>query len=119
MSENTVLAFEWVDKERRVSETFDFARLLICGTIEKIADIDARIAMSLRGWSLDRLARVDLAILRFSVYSLVYQPDIPARVTIDEAIDLAKRFGAQESYRFVNGVLDSIRINLEANKDES
>ncbi|MFP4375494.1 MAG: transcription antitermination factor NusB [Spirochaetales bacterium] len=112
--EASVLAFAWVEADRRTPETLTFARLLVSGTIENADEIDRLIVGSLKGWTLERLARVDLAILRFSTYSLLYQPDISARITIDEAIDLAKRFGAEESYRFVNGVLDAIRQRLES-----
>ena len=87
----------------------DFARLLIAGTLEQIEEIDRQIRSQLRHWDFARLARVDLAILRISVYALLWQRDIPARVTIDEAIELARAFGGDESYRFVNGVLDGIR----------
>jgi N utilization substance protein B len=119
MPEESVLEFEWVEEERRASETLAFAGLLVSGTVENVTEIDRRIADSLKGWTIERLARVDLAILRFSAYSLIFQTDIPARVTIDEAVDLAKRFGAQESYRFVNGVLDSIQTTIEREKDGS
>ncbi len=104
--------FEWLDEERRAKyedDTLLFARLIIQGTLENIEEIDQKIKEQLEHWDFNRLARVDLAILRFSIYGLLYQHEIPTTVTIDEAIDLAKQYGSGESYRFVNGVLDGVR----------
>ena len=107
-----LLDFQWLDESKRSKldeETITFSKLLIAGTIDKIAEIDESIKKKLEHWDFKRLAKVDLAILRMSVYSLIYQKDIPPSVTIDEAIDIAKEFGNNESYRFINGVLDGIR----------
>ena len=62
----------------------------------------------LEHWDFKRIGKVDLAILRMSIYALKFQPDIPATVTIDEAVDIARAYGSDESYRFINGVLDGI-----------
>jgi len=107
-----LLRFPWLDEEhwQRVDEeTTTFARLIVAGTLENLEAIDAAIKAHLENWDFARLARVDLAILRMSVYSLFYQKDIPPSVTIDEAIDIVKEFGSDDSYRFINGVLDGIR----------
>ena len=107
MSADRIQTLDWVTD----SETFDpsFARLLIHGTLEHIATIDASIEEHLDHWELSRLHRVDLAILRVSTYSLLFQTDIPAHVTIDEAVELAKEMSTDDAYRFINGVLDGIR----------
>ena len=96
-------------------EAIDFARLLITGTINNLDVIDRVIRNQLENWDFTRLARVDLAILRIAVYCLLYQQDIPITVTIDEAIDISKDFGSDESYRFINGVLDAVRKAQEIN----
>ena len=96
-------------------EAIDFARLLITGTINNLDVIDRVIRNQLENWDFTRLARVDLAILRIAVYCLLYQQNIPITVTIDEAIDISKDFGSDESYRFINGVLDGIRKAQEVN----
>ncbi len=106
-----LLSFAWLDDEKRAGleeEHLTFARLLIAGSIENIADIDTLIRAHLQNWSFERLKKVDLAILRVGVYSLMYQRDIPAQITIDEAIEIAKEYGAEDSFRFINGVLDGI-----------
>ena len=110
-----LMEFSWMDEERMESfdeETLFFARHIVQGTLENIEEIDERIKRQLEHWDFDRLGRVDLSILRISIFSIMYQNDIPASVTIDEAIDLAKRYSSEESYRFVNGVLDGVRKQL-------
>lgn len=95
-------------------ESLDFATLLITGTMQCLKSVDDAIKNQLENWDFKRLAKVDLAILRISVYCLLNQESIPSTVTIDEAIDIAKEFGSDDSYRFVNGVLDGIRKKRES-----
>jgi len=109
--------FAWMDAEdlqRIREESRVFARLLIAGTMEKLAEVDRAIVRQLEHWDFSRLNKVDLAILRISAYCLLFQPDIPPSVPIDEAIDIAKEFGTDDSYRFINGVLDGIRKQRES-----
>jgi len=103
-----ILSFEWLDKEYDKS-TLDFSRKLVRGTLDYLQGIDRVIVTQLEHWDLERLSFIDRAILRFSTFSLFYQDDIPDTVVINEAIDIAKIFGSDDSYRFVNGVLDGIR----------
>jgi transcription antitermination protein NusB len=110
-----LLDFSWLEGEKpdRVpSETIAFARLLIQGALENIDEIDRTIKEQLENWDFSRLNRVDLALLRMSVYCLLHQRDIPTTVTIDEAVDISKTYGTADSYRFVNGVLDGVRKKL-------
>ena len=101
-------------RENNPSEDYpDFSRLLVAGTIENIAAIDAMIRRHLKNWDFSRLNRVDLAVLRISVYALMYQIDTAPSIIINEAIGISKEFGTDDSYRFVNGVLDGIRKSLE------
>ncbi len=119
MEVSELTSFSWLDEERRErydADTLDFARLIVAGCLENLDTIDAAIRQQLENWDFARLARVDLAILRMSVYSLFYQSDIPASVTIDEAVDIVKEFGSDDSYRFINGVLDGIRKAQESLK---
>jgi N utilization substance protein B len=106
-----ILDFNWLEEDKRASlddEVATFARLLIAGTLENIEAVDASINSHLQNWSFERLKRVDLAVLRIGAYSLLFQRDIPAQITIDEAIEIAKEYGSEDSYRFINGVLDGI-----------
>jgi len=108
--------------ERNVEETFSafwgnfdpqedarqFALLLTHGSWSKKEEIDAVIRQHSENWSLSRMARVDRNILRMAVYELFYCPDIPPKVTINEAIDLAKLYGSENSGSFINGILDAL-----------
>lgn len=111
MGFDELLSFSWLGEDSLASsdeELKTFAGLIVSGTIENIEAVDAAIKRHLEHWAFERLKRVDLAILRVSIYSLLYQKDIPAQITIDEAIEIAKEFGAEDSYRFINGVLDAV-----------
>jgi N utilization substance protein B len=106
-----ILDFSWLTGERMeklTDETAVFARLLIQGSIEKLNDIDPIIKQYLENWDFDRLASVDRALLRMSVYCLLFQQEIPFSVTIDEAVNIAKDYGSPDSYKFINGILDAI-----------
>lgn len=108
----TLLDFGWIEEDKRErlgEEGIAFPRLLIAGTIEHIAEIDSEIKANLTNWDFDRLNKVDVAILRMSVYSLLYQKDMHSSIVIDEAIDISKEFGSDDSFKFINAVLDSIR----------
>lgn len=119
---STLLQFPWYATVHS-SETDDsqddlsFPQLIVRGTLERIEDVDALITTQLEHWDMERLARVDLAILRVGTYCLLCQPDIPTHVTIDEAVELAKELSTEEAYRFINGVLDGIRKRIERQKD--
>ena len=84
----------------------------MAGTIEHVAEIDEVIKRHLDSWDFKRINKVDLAILRISVYPLLYQKDLHPSIIINEAVDISKEFGSEDSYKFVNAVLDSIRKEL-------
>lgn len=83
------------------------------GVYENQEDIDSKIGDFLQGWTLERLARVDLSILRLAVYELLYCDDIPGAVTINEAVELARKFSTPEAGGFINGVLGNLNRSLE------
>ena len=114
--------FSWAKKENShdVDKNIrNFAALLVAGTLENLESIDMAITKRLEHWDFNRLNHIDLAILRISTYSLLYMKDVPASVVIDEAVDIAKDFGTDESYRFINGVLDGIRKEQEGASDDA
>ena len=86
----------------------DFARRLVSGVVSQRAAIDRLIEESADNWKLARLAKVDLVILRMATYELLFCSDIPSTVSLDEAIEIGKRFGSADSATFINGVLDQI-----------
>lgn len=103
-----LLQFSW-KKEDINDEVADFARLLTAGTVENLEVIDELIKNNIRNWEFDRLSKVDLAIMRTAIYEIKFQKDVPDGVAINEAIEIAKSFGTDDSYKFINGVLDNIR----------
>lgn len=113
-----LLDFTWLGEEKRErlgDEGIAFPRLMIAGTIEHINEVDDLIKQHLTNWDFDRLNRVDVAILRMSVYSLLFQTDVHPSIVIDEAIDISKEFGSDDSFRFINAVLDNIRKKAKGN----
>jgi N utilization substance protein B len=97
--------------------TQEFAVKLARGAAAKLAEIDAHLGGQADNWRLDRMAAVDRNILRLALYELLYENDTPPAVVIDEAIEIAKRFGSERSGQFVNGVLDGyLRRSREADK---
>ena len=104
-SDDLAALFETTETDTQVRV---FANTLIDGVRKEERELDKQIADALEHWSVKRLSRIDHNILRIAVYELLHMPDVPARVTIDEAIELAKTYGDEGSGRFVNGVIDHI-----------
>ncbi len=90
----------------------DYARTLVEGSLAHKESIDRMVADQADNWRLERMPVVDRNVLRLAVYEMRFQSDVPAVVVIDEAIELAKKFGSEQSGRFVNGVLDALRTTL-------
>lgn len=107
--ENDVLG-EAVDSfdEEISGDVRDFAEQLVRGVVANLEKIDATIEAAAANWTLQRMARVDLALLRLGTYELLFCADVPASVSINEAIEIGKRFGTKETPGFVNGILDKI-----------
>ncbi|RMH31581.1 MAG: transcription antitermination factor NusB [Nitrospirae bacterium] len=85
-----------------------YAERLVDGVLSHKSELDTIIGRYARGWTVERMPVVDRNILRCAIYELLWVPDVPAKVTINEAIELAKRFADEEAKRFINGVLDRI-----------
>jgi len=86
-----------------------FAIALMKGTLENISTLDDLIAKSAQNWQIKRMSAVDRNVLRLATYELIHESDIPIKVSINEAINLAKKYGDEESGKFVNGILDKIK----------
>ncbi len=94
-------------------ETRAFAQGLVLGVMRHRRSIDSVLTSSSEHWRVERMAVVDRNVLRMAVYEMLFHPETPAAVVIDEAIEVAKRFGGEESGAFVNGILDGIRKSVE------
>jgi N utilization substance protein B len=90
-----------------------FARRFVAGTVDHVEQIDELIRRHAENWRLDRMATVDRNLLRLAVHEFLYEKETPKTVVINEAIEIARRFSAQESPQFINGVLDSIKKELD------
>jgi hypothetical protein len=108
---NDLLTFPWADRAGKEvhDEDFLFSQLLFLGTVEHINEIDALIIKNLENWDFNRLKLVDKAILRLGTYSLLFQQDTDPRIVINEAVSIARTYGTDDSFKFVNAVLDSIK----------
>lgn len=91
-----------------------FAEQLVAGVAEQLEQIDRLIGEHADNWGLDRMARVDLALLRMATYELLCSSDVPASVVINEAIEIGKRFGSKETPAFINGILDHVARHARA-----
>ena len=91
-----------------------FAKELLDGIHAHLDQIDSLISQFSEHWRLDRMSMVDRNVLRLAIYELLCRPDIPAKVSINEAVELGKKFGTEDSGAFVNGILDRIRLDLRA-----
>ncbi len=100
------------ERHQLQGDTAEFALALLLKVVENVAFLDAAIAKHTENWEMERLAIIDKNILRLSLAELNFFPDIPRKVSIDEAIELAKIYGSSESGRFVNGVLDALSKDI-------
>ncbi|MFA5167699.1 MAG: transcription antitermination factor NusB [Candidatus Omnitrophota bacterium] len=99
----------WSQQDEVFSEDIrDFAEKLALGTVEHQAEIDKIVERYADNWELSRMAMIDRNIMRFATYELLYLADVPPKVTLNEAVNLAKKFSQEESGKFVNGILDKI-----------
>ena len=93
----------------------EFAATLVEGTWHHREELDALIAGCSDNWSLGRMSKVDISILRMAVFEFLYCEDIPSKVSINEAVDLGKTFGSENSGSFINGVLDALNVKISKN----
>jgi len=98
----------YLEQYPQKQEVIDFFSLLVDGVLKNLAQLDSLIKKYVKNWEIDRMAVIDRNILRLACFELTFLDDIPPKVSINEAIELAKRFGDLDSPRFVNGILDKI-----------
>lgn len=102
-----VLKHFWAEYQPE-DEVKAFSEEIIKGTYKHLPEINKLIRQCAKNWTLDRMAVVDRNVLRMAVYEILYRMDIPTSVTINEAIEIAKKYGTEDSGSFVNGILDSV-----------
>ena len=105
-----LLSSFWDESELEIDDdTREFSSTLIKGSCSNLTKVDGVITTYSEHWRLNRMSTIDRNILRIAIYELAYLSNIPAAVTINEAVELGKRFGTEESGSFINGILDKIR----------
>lgn len=102
----------WADKDED-DEVKGFVRDILYGTVDNLSEIDNVIRKAAEHWAIERMAAVDRNILRAATYELLFRKDIPSAVTINEAIEIAKKYSTTESAPFINGILDRIAKGLK------
>lgn len=125
-----ILLFEQIVQQKTIEEivedaveardfiTKPFIEQLAMGTERNTEAIDELISQNLKGWSLGRLSKVSLAILRLAVYEILFESGTPVSVSINEAVELAKKYGGSDDASYINGVLSSIEKTAEYKKDD-
>ena len=109
LAEDLRTFFEGCEEPR---EHYAFGEEVIHGVIEHSGEIDAQIKALAHNWDFDRIAKIDLAILRVAMFEMMFRKDIPPVVSINEAIDLSKQFSNADAKRFINGILDRLKSQL-------
>jgi len=117
LANDLVLFFENLPEPR---EHYAFGEEIIHGVIANAAEIDTQIKSATQNWDFERIAKIDLTILRVALFEMLHRKDIPPVVSINEAIDLSKQFSNSDSKRFINGILDRLkdRLGRDARKAE-
>jgi N utilization substance protein B len=109
MADDLGIFFEGLEQPRG---HYAFGEELISGVIQNQAAIDAQIKALAKNWEFERIAKIDLAILRIAMFEMLHRTDIPPVVSINEAIDISKQFSNADSKRFINGILDRLKDQL-------
>jgi N utilization substance protein B len=91
-------------------ETLAFAKSLALGALERVSELDELISARAQNWAMNRMAAVDRNVLRLAAYELVARPDTPLGVIIDEAIEIVRKYSSEEATRFINGILDALKV---------
>ncbi|TAG27569.1 MAG: transcription antitermination factor NusB [Verrucomicrobia bacterium] len=99
-------------EDAKPREHYAFGEELIHGVIDHCDDIDGRIRGLAQNWDFERIAKIDLAILRIAIFEMIHRKDIPPVVSINEAIDLSKQFSNADAKRFINGILDKLKDQI-------
>jgi N utilization substance protein B len=106
---DTVTIIQKITSKKRVNKAIkDYAKRLLEETMKNLDTIDKKLKKIIKNWDLNRVAIIDKSILRFATAEILFSPDIPVKVSINEAVEIAKTYSTENSGRFVNGILDEI-----------
>lgn len=116
--DNATVVRKWAEEFAVPETSIPFAQELVEGTLSHMEDIDAKLGQLSEGWALTRMANVDRNLLRLACYEILYREDIPGRVTINEALEIAKRYASEESGKFINGILDRVVESVDKKEEK-
>jgi len=116
--DNVTVVRKWAEEFAVPETSIPFAQELVEGTLSHMEDIDAKLGQLSEGWALTRMANVDRNLLRLACYEILYREDIPGRVTINEALEIAKRYASEESGKFINGILDRVVESVDKKEEK-
>lgn len=103
------IALQYIGEDEKISsDNQKFLQNTVEGVRDNLKAIDKKISSNLRGWKLSRISYVDKNILRFAIYEILFFKKTPIKVSVNEAVELAKKYGGEESYKFINGVLGNL-----------
>jgi transcription antitermination factor NusB len=105
---DNALASFWEQEDEHPEDVRDFASKLVVGIYDHLNNIDEKLGEYATNWQLNRMAVIDRNVLRMGLYELKFNSDIPPKVAINEAVELAKKYGDHDSSKFVNGILDKV-----------
>lgn len=117
-SEVEKVIHHWAEEFAVPETSIPFAEELVMGTLEHKEEIDKKLGELSEGWGLKRMGNVDRNLLRLASYEILYRPDIPGRVTLNEAVEIAKLYGSEESAKFINGILDKIVASVQKTEEK-
>lgn len=116
--DNATVVRKWAEEFAVPEASIPFAQGLVEGTLSHLEEIDAKLGQFSEGWALSRMANVDRNLLRLACYEILYREDIPGRVTINEALEIAKRYASEESGKFINGILDRVVEGVDKKEEK-
>ena len=120
INSNMIETLKYVfENEECTGEVKEFTLILVKGVVSNLSEIDETIRKFTKNWSLERITNIDRNILRIAIYEILYIDDIPKSVSINEAVELAKRYSTESSFSFVNGVLGKIEKKVLKKKIEN
>lgn len=119
LAEAKKLYYEGLETPRPTGKNAEYIDRVVWGAFERQAQLDSVIENFLRDWEISRINRIDLAILRLAIYEMLCEPDVPIGTAVNEAIDIAKEYGTDDSGAFINGVLGNVARHINAEGRES
>ena len=119
LAEAKKLYYEGLDTPRPTGKNAEYIDRVVWGVFDRQAQLDSVIENFLREWDINRISKIDLAIMRLAIYEMLCEEDVPIATAVNEAVDIAKEYGTDDSAAFINGVLGNVARHIKAEGRES